>query len=168
MPRRRWVSVWYTQKYTHTHAIFVVVHILRSGVCVCVCFFSSHICCCHFLWTIPIWYWHRYHAIRNPIMSIGFIVTHISVHLCCCYTEFVIYLDDLPHMRAKCYYSYSLSRVYCIKCNVNREQRILSTAIRVHSRNVIIILSFGFQVAWILNLFRVCACIQSFNMIISR
>lgn len=103
-------------------------------------------------------------AIRNPIMSIGFIVAHISVHLCSD-MEFVIYSDDLP---LQCAVIHMVYLQYCIKCNVNREQRILSTAASTLSRNVIIILSFGFQVAriWTCSAF-VRVCIQPFNMIIS-
>lgn len=90
--------------YTHS-CHFCCSHILRGGG-VCGLFLSLSHCCCHFLWTTaPIRYWHRYRAIQNLIMSIGFIVAHLcSVHGILLFTRMIYHTQ-----KQRCYYSCSLS-----------------------------------------------------------
>lgn len=145
MPRRRWVSVW-----IHTHAIFVVVHILHGS------FF--------FVFVARFFEPFRYDIdIDTDSKSHNVYWLHcrafiVQVNLCSDIIEFVFArlleitnLDDLPW--ARCYYSYGLSTVlHKILCQYRTTNILLYTRYRneyTHSRNVIIILSFWFQVTLI-------------------
>lgn len=155
----------YTQKYT---LMPFLLFIFSMVVLFCFFLFLLSVSLNHtdmILTSIPI---------QNPIMSIGFIVTHSFVYVnLCSDIEFVFVrlleitnLDDLPW--ARCYYSYSLSTIlHKILCQYRTTNILLYTRYRneyTHSRNVIIILSFWFQVTLI---WTCSVCIQSFNMIIS-